>query len=148
MLAEQIGANIQAARKAKGWSLEKLAARVKPPTSYQQLSRLEKGDRTLSVQWVERIAKALEIEPVDLITGDRPPPVFTMTEPVASEVAQMLATVALDGAEPSPDTVLVLSQILQELTETFSKYPQAFRDPAVARPVVDFAGRRFGPSAK
>ena len=43
MLAKQIGTNIKTARKARGWSLERLAARVEPETSYQQLARLADG---------------------------------------------------------------------------------------------------------
>jgi ribosome-binding protein aMBF1 (putative translation factor) len=53
MLAKQIGANIKAARKARGLSLEKVAAAIDPPTSYQQLSRLEDAERPLTLEWVE-----------------------------------------------------------------------------------------------
>lgn len=149
MLAGQIGANIKAARKAKGWSLEKLAARVEPKTSYQQLARLEKGDRTLSVQWVERIARALGVDVMDLIVGSRPQPqAMALDEQVANEVAETLAEVALDGATPQAGTVQALSLIIQELFQTFAAYPQASRDPAVARPVVDIASRRFALGAK
>lgn len=149
MLAGKIGGNVKALRKAKGWSLEKLAARVEPPSSYQQISRLEKGDRTLSVQWVERIAKALDVDPVELIAADRrvEPQAFSLDEQVANEVARTLARVALEGEEPENGTVQALSLILQELTATFSAHPQAYRDPAVARPVVDLASRRYGPAA-
>ena len=145
MLAGIIGANIQKARKAKGWSLEKLAARVEPKTSYQQVSRLEKG-RMLTIDWIERLAKALGVDPLDLMAL-REQPQLEMSEPVANEIAQMLALVALDGREPEPDTVLVLSLMLQELTATFSKHPQAYRDPEVARLAVDMTARRFAPLA-
>jgi transcriptional regulator with XRE-family HTH domain len=146
MLARQIGANVKALRKQKGWSLQKLAARVEPKSSYQQIGRLEKGDRTLSVQWVERLAKALGVDPVELIDPDRPRAAgFILDEQVANEVARMLAKVALAGEEPGGGTVQALSLMLQELTTTFSAYPEAASDPQVARPVVDLASRRFSP---
>lgn len=37
-------------------------------TSQPQLSRLERGERRLTVEWMTRIAKALDVEPVDLLS--------------------------------------------------------------------------------
>jgi transcriptional regulator with XRE-family HTH domain len=147
MLAGTIGQNIQKARKCRGWSLEKLAARVEPKTSYQQLARLEKGDRTLSVQWVERIAKALGVDPIDLIAPERKAAAFSLDEQVANEVALTVARVALDGADPEPGTVQAISLMLQELIALFAAHPEASQDARVARPVVDLASRRFVPGS-
>lgn len=154
MLAKQIGENIRAAREAKGLTLEKVAARVKPPTRYQTIGRLEKAERTLTVAWIERIAKALEVDPVSLVapelfTGAKAEsePGFHLDEQVANEAAVTLATVALQGREPEQGTVQAVALILQELTATFSKYPQAAADPAVARPAIDQLARRFAPGA-
>ena len=153
MLAKRIGQNIKAARLAKnggkGWSLEKLAARVNPPTSYQQLARLESAARPITIDWIERIAKALDVDPVSLVVADRAaePRGFHLDEQVAAEVAQTLASVALQGEEPEPGTVEALALILQELTATFSKHPEAAADARVARPVVDQAARRYVPVA-
>jgi transcriptional regulator with XRE-family HTH domain len=142
MLAKEIGLNIKAARKARGLSLEKLASRVRPKTSYQQLSRLEKGDRSLSIEWIERIAAALGAQPLELIApnGHRD---FSLGEQVANEIAQTLAEAVLDGEAPDDGTVQVVSLMLQELLATFAKHPQAFQDVQVARPAIDLAGRRF-----
>jgi transcriptional regulator with XRE-family HTH domain len=52
----------QAARKAQNLSLEKLAAKV-GAEHWQTLQKLEKGDTAISVDWIERIANALELEP-------------------------------------------------------------------------------------
>jgi phage repressor protein C with HTH and peptisase S24 domain len=42
-------------------------------TSNQQISRLEKGERRLTVDWLLRIAKALQVEPDELLDpNDRP----------------------------------------------------------------------------
>jgi transcriptional regulator with XRE-family HTH domain len=157
MLAERVAENIRRLRKARKWSLEKVAAACNPPTSYQQISRLEKGPnvkdgRTVDFEWVERIAPAFGLNPLELIVGERIQTeapdhfVFSLGEQVANEVARTLAQVALDGAEPDDGIVQVMSLMLQELTETFARHPQAFRDAAVARPVIDLAGRRFAPS--
>jgi transcriptional regulator with XRE-family HTH domain len=147
MLGKQVGTNIERARKAKGWTLERLAATVRPKTSHQHISRIEKGQRTLTVDWIERIAKALGVDPVELIDPGRARATgFILDEQVANEVARMLAKVALAGEEPGGGTVQALSLMLQELTTTFSAYPEAATDPQVARPVVDLASRRFSPA--
>jgi transcriptional regulator with XRE-family HTH domain len=145
MLAGKIGANIKAARKAKGWSLERLAARVEPPTSYQQISRLEQG-RMLTIDWIEKIAKALGADPLELMggTSESRPLAEGMSEQVSAEVARVVAQVALQGKEPDPGTLEALTLILKELSATFARHPQAYRDPAIALPVVDLAARRFG----
>jgi transcriptional regulator with XRE-family HTH domain len=146
MLAGMIGANIKAARKGKGWSLEKLAARIDPPTSYQQVSRLEQG-RMLTIDWIEKIAKALSVDPLTLLGGgtqESRPLAEGMSEQVSAEVARVVAQVALQGKEPEPGTVEALTLILKELSATFARHPQAYRDPAIALPVVDLAARRFG----
>jgi transcriptional regulator with XRE-family HTH domain len=141
MLGRKIGENIRAARKAKGISLEKLAAKVRPPTSYQQLSRLEQG-RMLTIDWIERIGLALDVDPMELIRGPSLSEDVDLSEQVANEIARTLALVARDGVPPEPGTVQALSLMLQELTATFLKYPQAYQNPEVARPVLELVGKR------
>ena len=59
---------IKEIRKAKGLTLQDVAARIKPtPTTPQTIGRLENGKRTLSTVWIERIAEALECQPSDLL---------------------------------------------------------------------------------
>jgi transcriptional regulator with XRE-family HTH domain len=145
MLAKIIGENMKAARKARGLSLQKVAAKCVPPTSYQQLARLEKGDRSLSVDWVERVGKALGVDPMELISG-REQPGLDLNEQVARDIAETLALVAREGDPPSAGTVEALSLMLQELTGTFLRHPQSYRDAEVARPVIDLASRRFAPA--
>ena len=143
-LAARIGKNIQAARKARGWSLEKLAARVQPPTGYTQISRLENAQRALTLDWVERIAHALDLDPAELIAGKvEKKPVFILGEQVANEVARTLAEVAI-GGEADPGTVQAIALILQELTATFSAHPRAYSDPEFAAPVIALASQRRG----
>lgn len=146
MLAKQIGGNIKAARKARGVSLEKLAAKIEPKTSYQQLSRLESGDRTLSVEWIERIAAAMEMDPLKLVVPERStaePQTVRLDEQVATEAAQVVATVALGDPDPSWGTVQAVALALRELVALFSKHPEAATDVRLARPALTLAGTRL-----
>jgi transcriptional regulator with XRE-family HTH domain len=59
---------IREVRKAKRLTLHEVAARCQPPTTAQTIGRLETGLRTVSVSWLNRIAKALGVEPSELVT--------------------------------------------------------------------------------
>lgn len=52
---------IRQVRKEKRLTLAGLAKRCTPPTTAQTIGRLETGMRTLSLDWIERIAKALDV---------------------------------------------------------------------------------------
>jgi hypothetical protein len=45
-------------------TLADVAARCSPPTTAQTIGRLETGTRNLSLIWMNRIALALEVDPV------------------------------------------------------------------------------------
>jgi len=59
---------IREARKAKGMTLLDVALACSPPTTAQTIGRLETGVRTVSVDWLNRIAAALQVEAADLVT--------------------------------------------------------------------------------
>lgn len=59
---------IRDVRRAKGMTLAEVAERCDPPTTAQTIGRLETGTRTVSVGWLNRIAKALGVEAADLVT--------------------------------------------------------------------------------
>ena len=59
---------IREVRKARGLALHEVATRCSPPTTAQTIGRLETGMRTVSVGWLNRIARALEVEAADLVT--------------------------------------------------------------------------------
>jgi transcriptional regulator with XRE-family HTH domain len=141
MLADTISQNIWRVREAKGLSRTQLGQRVQPPTSSQQIERLEKGERRLTIEWIERIAKGLGVDPSELIAGEQSQ--FIMTPEVADEVSLELARIVLQGGEPSPAIVADLSLVMQALSETFARHPTARRDPQVARPVIDLLAHRF-----
>ncbi|MEE4205233.1 MAG: helix-turn-helix transcriptional regulator [Erythrobacter sp.] len=60
-------------RKAKGLTLAELAEACDPPTTAQTIGRLETGMRNLSLRWMERIARALEVDPESLVRSDDSP---------------------------------------------------------------------------
>jgi hypothetical protein len=113
---------------------------MSPPTSGQQVERLEKGLRQIDTDWIEKIAKAFDVDPVALLAGQDPQ--FELTPQVASEVAEHLARVVLAGVEPPQEIVQDLAVILLELSETFVRHPQARRDPQVTRPVMHLLTKR------
>jgi len=50
-------------------TLDDVARACDPPTTPQTIGRLETGTRTVSVGWLNRIAKALSVEAQDLVEG-------------------------------------------------------------------------------
>lgn len=58
---------IREVRRARKMTLQEVADRCDPPTTPQTIGRLETGTRTVSVGWLNRIAKALEVEAADLV---------------------------------------------------------------------------------
>ena len=59
---------IREVRKARRMTLQDVADRCEPPTTPQTIGRLETGTRTVSVGWLNRIAKALGVDASDLVT--------------------------------------------------------------------------------
>ena len=58
---------IREVRRARGLTLDDVARRCDPPTTPQTIGRLETGTRTVSVGWLNRIAKALGVDAQDLV---------------------------------------------------------------------------------
>lgn len=59
---------IRDVRQSKGLTLQKLADRIRPtPTTAQTIGRLETGSRKMTLDWLEKIAAALECTTADLI---------------------------------------------------------------------------------
>jgi phage repressor protein C with HTH and peptisase S24 domain len=56
---------IRELRRGAGLTLQRLADLV--GTTAQQINRLERGDRRLTTEWMERIAGGLEVHPAELI---------------------------------------------------------------------------------
>src|SRR5881398_116269 len=60
---------IREVRRARGMTLDDVARRCEPATTPQTIGRLETGTWTVSVGWLNRIAKALGVEAQDLVEG-------------------------------------------------------------------------------
>lgn len=58
---------IREVRRAKGLTLDDVARACIPPTTAQTIGRLETGTRTVSVEWLNRIAEALGVTAADLV---------------------------------------------------------------------------------
>ena len=58
---------IRDVRRAKGLTLEQVARACTPPTTAQQVGRLEMGTRAVSIAWLNRIAAALGVTAADLV---------------------------------------------------------------------------------
>ena len=61
---------IRDVRRQKGLTLAEVAAACDPPTTAQTVGRLETGMRNLSLDWMNRIAAALGVEPQMLLKGN------------------------------------------------------------------------------
>ncbi len=61
---------IREVRRARGFTLDAVAKLCDPPTTPQTIGRLETGSRTVSVGWLNRIARALSVEAKDLVEAN------------------------------------------------------------------------------
>lgn len=69
---------IRELRTARGWSQEYLAAIVR--CSKVQISDLERGNRSLDIEWMRRIGNALEVPPSHLMLDEDNPERLNETE--------------------------------------------------------------------
>src|SRR6266700_3092048 len=60
---------IREVRRARGMTLDDVARRCEPATTPQTIGRLETGTRTVSVGWLNRIARALGVDAQDLVAA-------------------------------------------------------------------------------
>lgn len=64
---QRFGANVRAARKARGWTQEELAYRSGLATV--QISRIERGKREIRLTTLLRLVRSLEMPPEELLDG-------------------------------------------------------------------------------
>jgi transcriptional regulator with XRE-family HTH domain len=98
---------IREVRRAKGMTLEEVAKRCNPPTTAQTIGRLETGTRTVSVGWLNRIAKALGVEAADLVKLPARPdiPVAAILRPDGARPPKRESVVV--PPQPAPELVAV-----------------------------------------
>jgi transcriptional regulator with XRE-family HTH domain len=92
---------IRDVRKEKGMTLAEVGAACDPPTTAQTIGRLETGMRNLSLDWMNRIAGALRVEPETLLRGNE------------ADQPQIVARLTETGAEalPSPRDAILPTQL-------------------------------------
>lgn len=93
----QVGERIRIAREAAGWSQDLLAEKLAgfPVYTGSQIAKKERGEEPLKVDFVRRVAMALQIPLIDLLEGD----------PAPKAAANRLAEEIDDLAEPDREWV-------------------------------------------
>lgn len=111
--------NIQRLRESRNWSRPELGKRM--GTSGQQIERLEKGQRNLKQDWIDKAAEALGVSPAEIIT------------PLQEDLAEINARAAQVGSQlAAGETVAV-----QKLDLSLSMGPGTLIDDWVeAEPVL------------
>ena len=104
---------IRDARKAKGLTLDDVAKRCKPPTTAQTIGRLETGTRTLSLDWLNRIADALGVDSAALLTlpDQDALPVAAILDHKGAHALERTETVSQAAIEPDMVAMRVKSSI-------------------------------------
>ncbi|WP_310498926.1 helix-turn-helix transcriptional regulator [Sandarakinorhabdus sp.] len=145
---------IRDVRKAKGLTLADVAARCRPPTTAQTIGRLETGTRTVSVDWLNRIADALEADSSALVTMDNRPdvPVAAVLGPLGADAP--MQAISITAPLPGPAMVGLIveasqgdyrsgDQLWAQRLEP-SEFPRAInRDVLAPRPGGRFAFGRL-----
>lgn len=106
---------IRDVRRARRMTLDDVAKRCDPPTTAQTIGRLETGMRTLSLDWLNRIAAALEVESSALVSTDAATdlPVVALLD---STGAQAL-TRTENAVPPLPNDQMVAMRVIGSLGE-------------------------------
>ena len=99
-LAKIVAGNLQRARLAKGLSQAALAKRCVPATVQQQIDKLESCERRWSLEWVERLARALEIEPLQLFMPRRETARLSESEAHSPDISMQSIPNAQDSGNP------------------------------------------------
>ena len=102
---------IREARKAKGLTLHDVAMRCDPPTTAQTIGRLETGTRTVSVGWLNRIAKALDLDAADLVTLPGRPDLPVAAIIAADGVSAPRKPITLVSPSPGGDMVGIMVDV-------------------------------------
>lgn len=112
-LPQRIGAGIRSARKRKKLTLSEVATRC--GTTPQTVQRLETANMTLSVEWIERLCGALDVDPAELFVhyGSAPMRLYRRRTEVCEEIEVL--------AVKSQRFVAALERFVAEFGEDASK---------------------------
>ncbi len=95
-------------RKAQGLTLADVAARCEPPTTAVTIGRLETGTRQLTVPWIDRLSRALGVEPRQLITQENDTTIPVAAQLVADGASALSSPLQLTPPEPHANAIAVI----------------------------------------
>lgn len=99
-------------RRQKGLTLADVAVRCDPPTTAQTIGRLETGMRSLSLNWMNRIAVALDVDPQQLVRAEtESPPMLVARLGAAGTEALPRPMDAVIPITPSADSSLLVMAV-------------------------------------
>ena len=104
---------IRDVRKAKGLTLDDVANRCEPPTTAQTIGRLETGTRTLSLDWLNRIADALRVDSSALLSLPDQDilPVAAILDHKGAHALERIENISQPSIEPAMVALRVKSSI-------------------------------------
>jgi repressor LexA len=72
-LTDTVASRLHRVRKAKGMTLQQVADKAK--TTLGQIHKLERSQRPLTTEWIERLANAMDVDPQELLNDAPPAPI-------------------------------------------------------------------------
>ena len=99
---------IRELRKAQNLTLADVAALCTPPTTSVTIGRLETGTRQLTTGWMARIARALAVEPTQLLHAEGDPEIPVAAQLTAEGAVALTAPVSLTAPTPSAGAIALL----------------------------------------
>lgn len=142
-LNEHIAATVKRLRKQRGWSLDDLGENCSPPTTPQQIYKLEEQQVQFKPEWIERVAPAFGLAAWELVRGE-PEPLVTLSESAARLAAAAIVKV-LQGNTLSPEQMDIGGLFVQELFGMFAESPATRDDPQALAPALRLLSRQFEP---
>lgn len=116
---ENLPNRIREWRQRREYTLAELAAEI--GTTQTHLSRLELGDRPLTIEWMERIARKLDVHVGDLLRREHNPGLPTDRE-------RRLLDALRDGGEQAMRTVEAVAEAQRPFTGPSSDAPAPDQD--------------------
>lgn len=102
------GNRIRRMRQRRGLTLKQVADAIRPePTTPQTIGRLEKGVRTVSVDWLAKIAEVLDCHVADLIDEPASQDISLLGAAMADGHVHAAANVGVETRPPAHDPVAV-----------------------------------------
>jgi transcriptional regulator with XRE-family HTH domain len=111
-LAAHVGAKIRMFRKNRGLTQEQLGEKVQQPQSY--LGGIERGEKNISLDTIDKIANALGIRPVDLFST------YSETRKTDTLDKEKLAdAITLLLKSRSVEEIKIISKLIEDVLRVF-----------------------------